>query len=508
MVVVLLSMRLLPIDDDWFFLKYFDSAENWSVLSYTWLNDCVLLPRDYWRPWEDLFLLAETKVPYLYPFVNHFLVVSFLWGSGIFAYRLAIRLNIGKKLALSVIMIGLFAANNMGAMWSIDSLTMVMAVFFGLLSIFFFVSDIGGKYWLWLLCGIISCLSKESGFVYFIIAPLFSLLIEWNKNEGDIKNTSRAYWAKKIGYGLIPAFLYIGVYFSLKNIDAFANPDSLNKAKVSKDYSLDKVRKEQDLSTKELFTSSQSSHKLTPVTFVKNLYILYGAAIYPIDTMTVYYTNIGLLIFTVVIGFSGVILFVRLVLHRKRREWPILFLFGTIILVASAPSLITRAGEISPFASNFFLIIMVAFLLKDFIAKRVDYILLVFLLACTLITDIHKYYTAYLGGITGKWMAEEVVVKTVGLPDKVLWIGPEESRFDKAGAAFTKSPYRAFGNGNAVIAEYGYEYPKILDKVRLAPDCDQNMIDSVISSIGKKYDCVWITRGTDVKVLNMDKSVQ
>ena len=50
-ILSLLTCFIMPHGDDLLYLNYFNN--NWNINRYNWVNNCIFLPRNFWRPWED-----------------------------------------------------------------------------------------------------------------------------------------------------------------------------------------------------------------------------------------------------------------------------------------------------------------------------------------------------------------------------------------------------------------------------------------------------------------------
>lgn len=171
-------------------------------------------------------------------------------------------------------------------------------------------------------------------------------------------------------------------------------------------------------------------------------------------------------------------------------------------LYVSLPSLLTRAGEISPFISNMVFVIAVGVLISQMRVSAGDFALASLFLAATLMNDCYKYSIALRGGIKGVEMGKEVVAGTPVGARRVLWIGVDEYRRDKAGASFNMSPYRAFGQGSAALRELGYPSDFELFRYKLSDrEGAEAKADSIANVMAKDFDCVWLTKGSQVKVI-------
>lgn len=491
-VALLLSLLVLPIGDDWMFLNYFDNAENWGVHKTSWLYDCIFLPRGMWRVWEDILWKAETHLPWIYPYPHHILTVLLFFGAGYVIIKITQKLGFNDVRSIAVITIGMIMTNNMGSLFSVDSFAHVMGIFFGLLSAYCYISGTKYKYLLWLFFGIIGAFSKETGFVFFLCGPLLSLVKLYGEGYND--NWLSKHNIKPLLIGCLPIITYLIVYYTFTSIKA-----SQHIAVVTHQVINDESAK----SVGDLLTSSQQSYSLTPVTLVKNIFILYVAGIFPVDTSAIYYSQWILLGISALLSLSGIFLFANIVKcqdFKDKRLW----ILAMLVFVISSPSLITRAGEISPFASNTMLILLFAYMVNNIKWTNVNRSLLAIYIIMALATDMHKYILAYKGGHIGQSMAKEIVAKTKANPQKVLWIGPDETSLKKAGVAFNDDPYCAFSNGKAAIAEYGYVKPEKLDNIVVPlKEWNEQIKDSIIQENKDKYNCIWITERDKVEVINL-----
>jgi hypothetical protein len=498
-ITLTLTLFLLPIDDDWFFLKYFPGSNAWGIEQYKWLNNNILLIRDYWRPIEDYIMTFETSHPQLFPGLQHTLIVTMVFTCGWLATRLAVKVGADNHRSIIVMTIGILMATNLGAITSIDSLTQVSAALWGLLSINLLASKLKMRHVLWALCGALACVSKESGCVFFVCGPLYLHILE-RHNSGETPFQLKS--SKSTIFCLCTAIALTAVYLC-----AYLTMHHINGDGSTMSSTILSAPVELDSTVASEFTRSQQSHALTPETLLKNLAILYGLGAYPVAVSGFYYGNLAIIIITLLLGWSGPVLLIRMWKAAGKSTLHTALALLALAFIISFPSLVTRAGEISPFNSNMLILAAVCVLAGGYKFKSHDKCLLLLFILATLTTDGYKYSLAYRGGVVGNRMAKEIVRLSPEKPEKVLWIGVDESVHDRAGAAYTKSPYRAFSQGFAAIKEYNYEYPKKLYKyyVSESPDADAK-VDSIAASLAPQYDCVWITRGDSVRVISRTDS--
>ena len=210
LTLLILVLFLHPIDDDWFFLRYFPNANDWGINSYRWLNDCIVLKRDYWRPIEDLIMTAEVKyAPWLFPWLQHTIIVALAFGAGWSARCLGIKAGADSKRMTAIACIGMIAATTLSSLTSIDSLTHVGAAFWGLLSIRIFASNIRLQHLLWLTTVVLACLNKESGFVFAVCGPVYKWFI--SEDQLFAKGWLRRY-GPAIAVGAAVTVIYLGIF--------------------------------------------------------------------------------------------------------------------------------------------------------------------------------------------------------------------------------------------------------------------------------------------------------
>lgn len=494
LIICMATLFLQPICDDWFFLNYFDNAgEKWSLDSYVWFADNRLLMRDFWRPLEDLLLSAEINKPQLFPYLNHILAVcgTFITAAGVWCICRVIGLRRGMSFAAALTLI--FLANSAGAVFSIDSITQTWAAAFGIWSAVAYINTGRWRYPLWLALGLLACFAKETGVVFFICGPVFSLL---TGNE-TVKNIMSRKTLRVILIGIIPAAVYTIVYVIFRHIYNVEYPPADPEITA---VCIDGFPDWSVLRLTPMHNNPESYIPL-PGIFIKNIAILFFCGVWPIDTVALLYGNWSLAIITALLGFGGVILVISACRQADRQTLRRTALLGGLSVVVALPSLITRAGEISPFTSNAILVIAVFTLINDMKWNTLAKISFCGFAVATLITLTHKYIVAYEAGMQGRSMAEKIKAESPAAPGKVLWIGVDEAPLDAGGAIFTKSAYKGFNHGAAVIREYNYQYPAKLDKLVFPHDyVSESVIDSLVRADIGDYDCIWVTQGNKTKI--------
>lgn len=181
----------------------------------------LLLPKLFWRPFENLIRLAVGRNTQLHSFLFHLLAVSGHIGSAAVLYRilLAAQKQTGPALAATVLFC-IFPAGA-SAVWSLDSAIQTWSTFFGLVSlralqrhsvlrggIFFFLSACASVLW------------KESGISWFVAAPLFAAAL--SESPPCFFSSANRKKLLLLGIGLCGAALYLAVRRALTPPDFVA----------------------------------------------------------------------------------------------------------------------------------------------------------------------------------------------------------------------------------------------------------------------------------------------
>lgn len=495
-LLLILTLFLFPHGDDWTLMRYINNHQNWSINSFQWYHGHMFLPRDYWRPEEDLLGLFMRRFPTMIPAINHILISFMHVACGFMVYKLCIKIKIKEFVSFYVSLFFIFATTSMGVLLSVDSFAQALVTFWGLMSILVYISKIKYKYLLWLLLGYMATFGKESGCVFFIAAPVFDLLYSFRSFGRRITFSTIQYrpFFIKLGLSFIPAILYLIIYFYLGS--------GALKGTI-KGY--ETVIENNSLSNITDLNISNGSYNLTVAGFIRNFFVLYIAPVFPIDTSAVYYKNYFLLGITILFSFIFLVFFIKKVFHYVRNNFTEFIIIVSLIVGTSLVALLTRAGEMSPHNNLPFIAVLIGLIFNNYkFSKKTVVFIIPFILA-TLITDIHKYSLAYRAGMNAKNFGIKIVKESPVNPDKVLLVIFDDFSFKKSGA-FIPVPGQDFTRGASIIAEYKYKYPKKLDKISIRDKgFSYNEINDKLDEIKEKnkgnYDCIWVYFRGDINVL-------
>ena len=497
----IITCLIQPHGDDFLYLNYFDNIKNWGCGGYSWVNDNILLPRGYWRPWEDLLGSFNARMPGTFPYINHIIITLIHVVCGYLVYKLSLLLNINKKASFVGALFFLFTTTAMGGLLSVDSIAQVLVTLFGLSSVYCFCIRIHHSKLLWLLFSVAAMFSKESGFVWIFVGPLFNVLISQIEENKIAKNLKKKgpFIVKYIVIGTIPVILYFICFYMMKP-ELFTNLSS-EKGKDTTEIVNGVVEKPAaDWTSIEKSTSDTniSMHNI-----VKSSFVLYGASLIPIDTSAVYYKSFFLIVLTSFLSIIGLFFVVKAIINGFSKDASLMIGLMILLIWTSSVSLITRAGEISPHPSNAFMAIIIAHSVNQLKWNRLLVLSSVCFCISTLITDLHKYYLCYTAGKICMEMGEETVRKTNGFPEKVLCITVTNDMKD---GTFIINKENDYYNGGPAIMQYNYKYPLIKDVISInyKETFISEKIDSIVNSVkGMDYDCIWIQKGGHVDVINL-----
>lgn len=483
---------------------YFDNPEKWGFSTYKYVMDCILLPGDYWRPiWSIFNRLEAVYCPMSMPYANHIFISLGMVGIAYELHLLCLKLQVKKIVAITISMLLILATTSMGALLSVDSLQNVCATFFGLMSVQAYVNNKGWKrYMLWFASGWLAAMGKETGFVWFLAGPIMDEILQ-QKDNGltfNFSNVRYKQFLTKILIALLPMVLYLGLYVSFK-------PSLMDSVGMTSDEQTTTAQVEKK-DSKSMFTTmtemeEHNSYKLSPSTLVKNIAILYMFGIVPIDTSAIYFKEYALL------GITGILSLIWLLcLFRPIKQCSIKHgqeICGLLLLAfwISGPSLVTRAGEISPIVHMSIIAVAFAVVFNEVKWTKMMIIGVFCFLTATVITDIHKYSIAYRAGDITRKIAKETVNATKGKPEKVLMVQVDDFMTKKSGA-FMINPADGIRKGSAMIREYNYKYPHELKYILIPNDETINeKVDSLVNVAKGHYDCVWFLHDTKSKVYNL-----
>ncbi|MDD6211073.1 MAG: hypothetical protein PUB21_10760 [Bacteroidales bacterium] len=174
-VILIATLFIMPYGDDWSYRTephFYDS-----------LSSIPLFPENggKWRPFDSLWGAFMGIMPWAYPFLNHLFVVGGHFLSAYLLFLTGKRFGFSQRASFISAMLFVISGNTFATFSSIDSLNQSLSLTFGMLAVWFFIKRDKPDYFLYLLFAILSVCWKESGFFFFLIAPLMRFVLRFRK---------------------------------------------------------------------------------------------------------------------------------------------------------------------------------------------------------------------------------------------------------------------------------------------------------------------------------------
>ena len=444
---------LLPTDDDWGYL----CSPHINGMSLT-----SLLPNGtFWRPFDAIIGFVLTKIPTAYPYLNHSLILIGYIGSSLLLWNILRELKIREDVRIISTSIFLVSPAVLGTILGIDSINQDYSVFFGLLSIYFYLRF--PKNYSWLIFALCATWAKENGIVYFILSPIISFTFN-NDKKGNSKN---------LIIGVLGACLYFIARLSLQTSSVSIEEDS--------PYSFTISKKIVDLFSFVVGTTSVVDYISLIHKPSRNIIVV-------------------LITFLISLSFLYKLFWNKAIFKRKY------LLLILCIAIAAAPHLATHFGPMHAYSTLPFFCVLIGSFLNDQQSDqlqnrffKVTYIMFILTAICV---DWHHWYCTYSSSKVGPQMAAKVIEKTQGNPQNILCITimDDYPRF----SSFCVPPRDVFREGYAVRRQTKYEWPKKIRSLQVASLKQASKVVRVAQQSGD-YDYIWITFKDQVKVIKNRK---
>jgi hypothetical protein len=465
--LVFLLILIKPAQDDWNQTKYF---------YFRWQN---LLPGTFWRPLEALFGGFTGIFPNAFPFIHHLVVALGHVVAIYFLEKLCWRAGIKNQALLFSILFFAISSGVVAAVYSVDGASQVWALTLGVIAMTVFIEKKGIiKYIGWLFLSTLATFSKESGIVWFVVVPLFSIVVN--------NHSIQAFYHNKIQFKRFWIDLLIGIIFSITYLSLrvlIKNDHILGVANPTERYSLN----------------------LAPWSIIQNFVMLLGTSITSINTIDIFIPprNYFLLILSIVLNipFLLMILFLLFKKIKGKQNMFTISVLLLIIVVVSSPPLITKTWEIHAYPTVFAFALIFGVILNRIEWKALVKIVILLFFISSIITNTYKWICIYKYGVSGDQLAKSIVKQSSEIPVNVLLIWVDR---DKHYSVYVNQPVQAFGMGEGIKRYYNWEYPKKIDKFAIDPlKCDNTefVIKKKIIETGEKYDAVWIIDGSAASVI-------
>ena len=470
-----------------------------------------LLPRDgYWRPFDYLFGCLLGRYTFLFPALNHVVIILGHTLSTLLVYKLCERLSCNGTSTQIAALFFFFSPATLGATLAVDGLNQTYAQLWGLLALWVYLSQID----CWLkykkkqalhsggpslpfgnkasICAVpifivFAALSKENGLAWAVVPPLVAYAFGY---------IDRRLATRHFLYGLLLAALYIMVR-------VFLNPNQ----GADEDY----------------FATSLAGHLADILQLLTFTWL-------PVDYSSVLYLparNWPIFLITLALALPFLLLIVlKSLVHLQSKKLPVLLLCYFIL---ASPHLLTVTSIMHNYAPLSIAAIMMAIIVESVQKLRPKLKLLwsLFLLAM-LITDFNHYQAARASGQLSRQMAEEVIgslypgslesqpfghtiqtprlespgseANTQPAPSNVFCISVTRADDIPGYSSFYVRPVNAFAWGLSVRRYTNYQFPANLHDTVLIDPTSRQIEHVADSALLTGADCVWIVTDSSYHV--------
>lgn len=455
-LISLWAFCTLPVYDDWYYL---------SSPQFRFDPDLFLPGDAFWRPIDGLIGLLNGQYPFLFPYLNHLIVLCayfYVW------WQLKVLLQRHGRAFPSFIALALFTVSPalVAGVYSVDSINQALSLAFGVASLVWFPRS----RWLAYLFMILSLFSKENGIVWFGLTPLLSLLVLENRDEEAFD------WRIVISRLWRPALcsiLLLVVYFIAR-------------------LSLQNVVPEGEASVR--YASGLGWNSL------KGLGILLSGALTCIDTIALFIENNQAL----VIATTLVSLFFLLALAygflRVRRSPKVWILWLSILLSCVPYILMDHPGEMHAYTIVWMLslCIGVSFPADSYRWQRIAFGL--FLIVSIPVYAHKAYYIINLGWHSWTRTHNAVQATTGFSPRKVVILDCNPQ--GKTYSVFQMSSARIWNYGLSTNIYFKDHTPQTTD-YRLISSSEVAHTVQAIRLKPNGADCLWILRGDEIECIDL-----
>ena len=440
-------------------LPTFDDFTTLQSPQFTPFISTLLLPNDdFWRPWDYLFGCILGRNTSLFPWFNHFVIVTGHTLNSFLVFLICKKIGWNSTSSNIATLFFFFSPASLGATLACDGLNQTFAQCWGLVATYCFLTmKDKQRVIVWGICTMMAALSKENGLAWAIIPPL----IAYGFDKIDKKQTIHF-----IFIGLSFAIIYFFLRFSLR---------------VSSEIN------------EEYIASSLLSHLKDFIQIIVYNWI-------PIDYMSIVYSperNWMLAAVTFVCSTP----FLLLLAISSRNYWTnksLLILIACFFIVCS-PHLITLVSIMHNYAPLSITALIVGYIINKLHISKWHITCFSLFIFAALITDIHHTIGALNSGYLGKRLAMEAIKQTNKPITHAYCISIDDERTPKY-SSFSVTPIDAFAWGLSVRHYTNYTWPIDIKDTLLTKEESihlNHIIDSVLQT---NMQCVWIVNGKHILV--------
>ena len=372
--IFLCVAAIYPLGDDWFYY----TAPNFDF------RLSQLLPNEYfWRPIDVLFGALLGKVPFMFPYLNRFVVILSHILTAYFTDKILIKLNYMDFARYCSVLIFTFSSAAYAVVSSPDALNQSFCLLFGVIGLYTYLKKYNFTY---LFFVFLSVMSKESGIAWLAVIPLMGTVLTIGSFK-NIKERKKAVIRLLICAGIAVAF--VGVYFAVR----FKLQGNMTLGNSSGRYSL------------SVFSFST----------VKNYVNMFLLAATGVDTVSLLSSRKNYALVAVTVALSLVfiayifICFIKAVKKKDSLYTPAAILLSTFIL-AAPQAMIEKSGEMHAYPVLFGLACLYGYFLnyseKEDSKKAIASIVCLF--TAFTISSVNKTVCIYRFGNESKQLTQNI----------------------------------------------------------------------------------------------------
>ena len=468
-------------------LPTFDDYTTLQSPQFTPVLSSQLLPTDgFWRPFDYLFGCLLGRHTWLFPVLNHVVIIVGHTISALLVYKICSHVVCNHVATNLATLFFFFSPAMLGTTLAVDGLNQTFAQLWGLLALLVYLTThgrcVGGhvssrdtstgcdvrtrRLLLWPLCVVLAALSKENGLAWAIVPPIFAYAFQIMSRRTTIRH---------LAVGVL-----IAVGYAVARLLLNTNQT------IGEDY----------------LATTLADH-------VKDVVQLLAYTWVPVDYASIVYPparNWPLAILTLLLATPFLLfLAVRGTSLLRSKKLPLLLL---CFLILASPHLLTLTSIMHNYAPLAIAAVIVAVIIAYYIPHSLHHsishsLILSFssFLLAAIITDIHHFQATFQSGRLSRQMAMETIKKTGEKANNVFCISIVSSDDVPGYSSFYVSPVNAFAWGLSVRRYTDYQWPEtITDTVISNVSQVKHIADSVFQT---NTQFIWIVdnKKNDVTVI-------
>ena len=326
----------------------------------------------FWRPFDRLIEYGLGYAPYLFPYVNHFVILMGHFLLCALLYAVLKKLTGNKNCSLVGALYFCVSPCIVCTVTNSDFINQVWAILTGMAATFFFfrarITGKSGFLVLWLLLALVATLVKENGIVWFI-APVM-LYVAYSIMSGESLSSALKHNFVYFLVGIAGMILYFGIrfYFMGGFVLGAETDDGTGR------YTLN----------------------FSPLHIIRNYSIIIGGASTALDSLAIFLKprNIPIIIITGIISavFLGFVAMKICYIFRHDRQLftGLVMLFVSAGYISSPYAVMGYNSEATAYEMTFMIGLMLGMILHSGGRSRFGRSILVAMFACMILSSGHK----------------------------------------------------------------------------------------------------------------------